>query len=246
MESSRLILAAALAPALAAAWLESRSPACARLRAQLPLTATAGDFFLSYDPAASTLDVSYGGPARPADHALPAPALPEGEDPPLELKLWLTENNRPLKFWGKLAALLRADLPVPLFDRLALALELHRLRPDDVRPAYGPSAPPGGEPPAEPVAEILNASSRKGLASEAGKVLRSRQVDVVSFGNAPPRRRTVVYDRTGRFETAARVARMLGCGAQPVTRVDPSRLVDVTVILSEDCELSPSRGLKWN
>jgi len=63
--------------------------------------------------------------------------------------------------------------------------------------------------------------------------------DVMSVGNAGgPLNRTLVYDRTGGFENAAAVRRMLGCAqAQALTQVDLKRLVDVTVVLAEDCPL---------
>ena len=51
--------------------------------------------------------------------------------------------------------------------------------------------------------------------------------------------RTLVIDRIGRFENAETVRRMLGCpAARALTRIDAKCLVDVTVILAEDC-LSP-------
>jgi hypothetical protein len=57
-------------------------------------------------------------------------------------------------------------------------------------------------------------------------------------GNVARQERTVVYDRTGRFENAAAAARMLGCPtARPLTQVDIKRLVDVSVVLAEDCPL---------
>jgi hypothetical protein len=45
-----------------------------------------------------------------------------------------------------------------------------------------------------------------------------------------------VYDRVGDFGRADSVRRMLGCrDARTVTRVDPSRAVDVSVELGADC-----------
>ena len=60
----------------------------------------------------------------------------------------------------------------------------------------------------------------------------------MSVGNVVKQERTVVYDRTGRFENAAAVARMLDCpAARALTQVDLKRLVDVSVVLAEDCPL---------
>ena len=137
------------------------------------------------------------------------------------------------------------------FDRLALALELQRLRPEDLRPAWLPpdiqasgllnrlilnsDGPPAPE---RVTVEVLNASTKPGIASRAKNILRLKGADVMSVGNVARQERTIVYDRTGRFENAAAVARMLGCPeARALTRLDLKRLVDVSVVLAEDCPL---------
>jgi hypothetical protein len=98
-----------------------------------------------------------------------------------------------------------------------------------------------GEPP-EPgegaaTAEVLNGAGVDGLAAHVKKMLRLRGVDVIETRGAPrPRERTVVYDRIGDFARAEAVRAMLGCrDARTVTRVDPSRAVDVSVELGADC-----------
>ncbi|HEX7603527.1 MAG TPA: LytR C-terminal domain-containing protein, partial [Polyangiaceae bacterium] len=67
-------------------------------------------------------------------------------------------------------------------------------------------------------------------------ILRSRGVDVLTTGSAGSRARTVVYDRVGDFSRAERMRAALGCpSARTVTRLDPSRAVDVSIVLGGDC-----------
>jgi hypothetical protein len=137
-----------------------------------------------------------------------------------------------------------------LFDLFLLALETSRLDPKNIRPAWLPEgelrahlltrllAPPEGRPdPTRHIrVEVLNASGRKGFASTATKILRLGGVDVVYYGNADLRSQSVVYDRLGRVENALVVAERLGCpAAEAMTRVEPSSLVDVSVLLAADC-----------
>ncbi len=136
-------------------------------------------------------------------------------------------------------------------DRFVLTLELRRVPLEELRPAWmpadaeapaflgrvlGPRAPRSADE--RPiVVEVLNGTDFPGLAAQASKVLVSRGVDVIAKGPAPrPRLRTVVYDRTGDFENAARVRAALGCQtAIAATRVDPLRGVDASVELGGDC-----------
>ena len=74
------------------------------------------------------------------------------------------------------------------------------------------------------------------LASRAVKMLRFKGVDVLSTATEGGRERTLVYDRVGDFRRAAETLRSLGCpSARAVTRVDPSRVVDVSISLGADC-----------
>ncbi|MBI5246974.1 MAG: LytR C-terminal domain-containing protein [Elusimicrobia bacterium] len=137
-------------------------------------------------------------------------------------------------------------------DALLLTLELRRvtlerlepaLLPDDASaPAFlaralspRPAALIADERPV--VVEVLNGTDMQGLAAQASKVLVSRGVDVISKGPSPRSRlRTVVYDRIGDFERAARVRAALGCPtAIATTRIDPLRGVDASVELGDDC-----------
>lgn len=177
-------------------------------------------------------------------------APPPGFEPAAELKFALQERGDRLRFWKNLVPFLSASTGLPLLDRIVLAREMHGLKSRDIRCAWLPEDPPqtasllarllSGAPPAtvEPqiVAEVLNATGKKGMASEVAKVLRSKGVDVVYFGNASERRKTIIYDRLGSIETARKVADLLGCPqAEPVTQVNTKKLVDVTVVLGEDC-----------
>ncbi|MFA6318244.1 MAG: LytR C-terminal domain-containing protein [Elusimicrobiota bacterium] len=137
-------------------------------------------------------------------------------------------------------------------DRLAYGLELHRLGRGAVCPAWLPEDPSlepfllrilgaGSEPPRpadRPVTvEVLNATVLKGIATDATKVIRLRGADVLHFGNAESEHPgTLVYDRTGRLEDALSVRDMTGCpSAEAVTRIRERTLVEVSVIVGEDC-----------
>lgn len=137
-------------------------------------------------------------------------------------------------------------------DAFLLSLEMRRVPLENLEPALLPADPEapaylgralsprtpraaGEERPV--VVEVLNGTDSPGLAAQASKVLVSRGVDVIAKGPAPrPRLRTVVYDRTGDFENAARVRAALGCQtAIAATRIDPLRGVDASVELGGDC-----------
>lgn len=83
--------------------------------------------------------------------------------------------------------------------------------------------------------EVWNASPQERLAYDVTLRLRSYGFDVVTYGNYSTRQhRTLVIDRTGNIWTAHTVARLLQASdAEVVTRVDPARLVDVSVILGD-------------
>jgi hypothetical protein len=92
------------------------------------------------------------------------------------------------------------------------------------------------------LAEVLNASGRRGLARQGTAVLRERGVDVVYFGTADTAQdSTLVLARRGDLETAERVQRALGGGIVQVER-DTLRRVDVTVLLGRDW--TPPPGIR--
>ena len=78
--------------------------------------------------------------------------------------------------------------------------------------------------------EVLNGTRTKGLARRATFFLRDRGFDVVGSGtNAAQRTSTIVYNRSGHADWAARVGRAMN---SPVVNLpDSSRYLDVTVIL---------------
>lgn len=126
------------------------------------------------------------------------------------------------------------------FDQLLVFLELWSLNAASIRPAWLSEDATAQTREGRSIAvEVLNGSGKTGLASQAKKILRLRGVDVVATGNLDARQaRTIVYDRTGRYEDAEAVRRMLGCpSAAAVTRIDPKRLVDASVLLADDCPL---------
>jgi hypothetical protein len=83
--------------------------------------------------------------------------------------------------------------------------------------------------------EVLNAAGIAGLARQATETLRAAGYDVVFFGNASrlaePGSR--VLDRVGKPELARAVAERLRI-SRVETRLDSTRLVEVSVILGKD------------
>ncbi|MDX6769229.1 MAG: LytR C-terminal domain-containing protein [Elusimicrobiota bacterium] len=184
---------------------------------------------------------------------LPVGAPDEESEPPLRAALALKSRLRSPRVWLALARSAAAGLAAgdrAAADPLLLALELRRSPLERLRPAWLPAdelAAPllgrllAGEDAAASetavTAEVLNGAGVDGLASSAAKMLRLKSVDVVTTGaSSRPRERTVVYDRVGDFARAEAVRAMLGCReAKVVTRLDPSRAVDVSVELGADC-----------
>lgn len=85
------------------------------------------------------------------------------------------------------------------------------------------------------VAEVLNGTSRRGLARLVTRLLRQGGVDVVYFGTASaPATATEIFVRRGN-DTAPglRVADALGAGTVRVVPA-PERRVDLTIIIGND------------
>ncbi|MFH1714906.1 MAG: LytR C-terminal domain-containing protein [Elusimicrobiota bacterium] len=82
--------------------------------------------------------------------------------------------------------------------------------------------------------EVLNASSKSGMALAVTSTLREAGVDVQNWGNydiiQPV---TMVIDRLGNWNNAKAVADILHC-KEVYTETDSSRFVDVSIILGED------------
>ena len=177
-------------------------------------------------------------------------------EPALRLKSWLVDKSSGLSFWRHLRAAFEAQGDIAALDRIALTLEWRRIKARGMRPAWLPDLPQSGallgtilgaasaaRPETPVLAEVFNASGKKGMASEVTKVLRSHGVDVVYYGNTDKRARTIVYDRAGSLDAAQRITDLLGCPqAEAVTQMSSERLVDVTVVLAEDCSHQNERS----
>ena len=86
--------------------------------------------------------------------------------------------------------------------------------------------------------EVFNGTRTKGLARRATLFLRDHGFDVVGSGtNTEQRAATVVYDRSGHPDWAARVGRAMN--APVITLPDSSRYLDVTVVLGANWRPPP-------
>ena len=180
------------------------------------------------------------------------PPLQPEEEPAVETARELKARGRHPRFW--MATILRAGRGLRAegrgaLDPLLFALELRRVRTEDLEPVR---LPDDGQAPAllgrllstddragddrATAIEVLNGAGAPGLATRAAKMLRFKGVDVLTTGSAPPRARTLVYDRVGDYARAEAVRAALGCpSSRAVTRLDPSRAVDVSIELGDDC-----------
>jgi beta-phosphoglucomutase-like phosphatase (HAD superfamily) len=89
--------------------------------------------------------------------------------------------------------------------------------------------------------EVLNATSRPGLARSVTARLRDAGFDVVYFGNAPHADSSAVLDRAGRADAAHAVAQALGI-SRVRSKPDPGLYLEATVILGADWP--PSAGAR--
>ncbi|HEY7481945.1 MAG TPA: LytR C-terminal domain-containing protein [Gemmatimonadales bacterium] len=84
------------------------------------------------------------------------------------------------------------------------------------------------------VVEVLNGTTRSGVARAATRMLRRRGIDVVYFGNAERAAdSTRVIVRRGDPDRGRQVRLALGAG-RIVVEPDTLRRVDVSVVLGED------------
>ena len=92
------------------------------------------------------------------------------------------------------------------------------------------------------VAEVLNATPRRGLARTVTRLLRRGGVDVVYFGTASGQAaaETEILVRRGDDTRAAlRVARALGLGKVRIAPA-PERRVDLTILIGQDYTPPPT------
>jgi hypothetical protein len=94
-----------------------------------------------------------------------------------------------------------------------------------------------------PQVQVLNGSVVRGLAGRVAEHLREQGIDVVSVGNADSHdyAETLVLLRRGDMAMATRVVQALG-GGTSLQQLDPTLLVDVTIILGADYEI-PEGGV---
>jgi hypothetical protein len=107
-----------------------------------------------------------------------------------------------------------------------------RPRADQVK-GHAFAIPPGAE---RVQIEVLNGTTRAGLARAATRVLRRQGLDVVFFGTVDSAGRTdstLILVRRGGQPVGRRVAEALGQG-KVLVRIDTLRRVDVSVILGDD------------
>jgi LCP family protein required for cell wall assembly len=84
--------------------------------------------------------------------------------------------------------------------------------------------------------EVWNASGRPRVAEKVAWLLRKQGFDVMDYGNfATRQKKTLIKDLTGNLRAAQKISECLDCG-EVVTRYDAKRLIDVSVILGEDCQ----------
>lgn len=190
-------------------------------------------------------------PDASARLSLSLPALAPEDEPAMEAARALRANGRRPRAWLALARKTWTGLRAgdrAAADPLLFALELRRTPAADVQPVRLPDeaqAPallarllsgPAAADEKPPTVEVLNGTAQPRLASRAVKMLRLRGIDVLTTGASRPRARTLVFDRVGDFQRAARIRAALGCpSAREMTRLDPLRAVDVSVELGEDC-----------
>ncbi|MCD6413289.1 MAG: LCP family protein [Elusimicrobia bacterium] len=84
------------------------------------------------------------------------------------------------------------------------------------------------------VAEVFNATNRRGIAEKLSKKLREYGCDVVLWGNWGSRKKhTEIISRTGNLPKAMRVAKVMGCN-HITTAIDTGRMVDVSIVVGGD------------
>ncbi|HCJ67440.1 MAG TPA: hypothetical protein DHV62_09015 [Elusimicrobia bacterium] len=84
-------------------------------------------------------------------------------------------------------------------------------------------------------AEVWNATEQQGLALRMTRFLRRQGVDVIKWGNYGEKKQsTLIIDRTGDLKKTEKVKSIFP-GNDLISNIEPERMVDVTIILGEDC-----------
>ncbi|MBN1426830.1 MAG: LCP family protein [Anaerolineae bacterium] len=87
------------------------------------------------------------------------------------------------------------------------------------------------------VVNVLNGTSREGLATETGDMLTAMGINIISVGNAErfDYTKTIIYNYTGKTYTARYLAQLLQVPETAiVAATSPSGLFDIQVILGDD------------
>ncbi len=169
---------------------------------------------------------------------------------PREMKKTLSDALLSPLFWPQFPAVNRRFSKPAAYDRLLLAREFRRLKPDRIR--VSELTDPGlstrllarvfaranGHRETSGIidVEVLNASQTSGLALKATRLLRLRGFDVRHFGNAnAPEKLSRFLDRTGNAEGADAVAEALGCSKEEVlTSLEANPRASVSVLLGRN------------
>jgi LCP family protein required for cell wall assembly len=86
--------------------------------------------------------------------------------------------------------------------------------------------------------EVWNAAGVNKLAEKVVWILRKHGYDVIDWGNFSVRqKKTLIKDLTGDLQASQKISDILGCG-EVITRYNEKRLIDISVILGEDCKLN--------
>ena len=179
-------------------------------------------------------------------------SLPSNVRPgfPREMKHVLSEALQKPLFWPEFASRGPRSKDKPAYDRLLLAREFRRIKPDRIR--LSELTDPDlsnrllsrvfarsrghGEIGGQVDVEVLNASDTSGLALKATRLLRLRGFDVKHFGNArAPEKSSRFLDRSGNAIGADAVAAALGChDSEVLTSLVESPRASVSVLLGRD------------
>jgi len=83
--------------------------------------------------------------------------------------------------------------------------------------------------------EVWNATDQQGLALRMTRFFRRQGIDVIKWGNYGEKKKsTLIIDRTGNSEKVEKIKKILS-GYDLITSPEPGRMVDLTIILGEDC-----------
>ncbi len=147
-----------------------------------------------------------------------------------ELKNFSSDNLRILYLPGRPDS----NLWIPDKERIGPVTELLSVsRLEEIKPEEETSTEETILPTV--TAEVWNATAQPGLALRMTRFLRRQGIDVIKWGNYGERKQsTLIIDRTGDLEKTEKVKTIFP-GNDLISNIEPERMVDVTIILGEDC-----------